>query len=164
MCFVEFEDVSHAARALKDMYGHTLGGLVKGGIRLAYSKNPLGIRNATGGPGSPATPHSPYFASDMFGSLASPTAFGAAAAGVGVGAGNTPTMSATMQQIQEMHLQQMQRQQQQQLQHSQSQSQQQQPQYAGWGSFGHHQPQAQAHTAGRVASPPVQPSFSPFGN
>jgi hypothetical protein len=53
MCFVEFEDVNHAAKALNELYGHPLGGLVKGGgIRLSYSKNPLGVRtptSATGG-------------------------------------------------------------------------------------------------------------------
>ena len=43
MCFVEFEDVHYAAKALNDMYGNSLSGLVKGGIRLSFSKNPLGI-------------------------------------------------------------------------------------------------------------------------
>jgi hypothetical protein len=43
MCFVEFEDVHFASRALSDMYGHTLNGLVKSGIRLSFSKNPLGV-------------------------------------------------------------------------------------------------------------------------
>ncbi|KAL5530084.1 hypothetical protein ACEPAF_6341 [Sanghuangporus sanghuang] len=47
MCFVEFEDVNYATRALSDLYGHTLNGLVKGGIRLSYSKNPLGVRTPT---------------------------------------------------------------------------------------------------------------------
>ncbi|QPG77205.1 hypothetical protein FOA43_004612 [Brettanomyces nanus] len=50
MCFVEFEDVAHAARALAELYGRTLprsGGSAKGGIRLSFSKNPLGVR----GPG-----------------------------------------------------------------------------------------------------------------
>jgi len=42
--FVEFEDVVHATRAMQELYGHTLGGLVKSGIRLSYSKNPLGVR------------------------------------------------------------------------------------------------------------------------
>lgn len=42
--FVEFEDVAHATRAMQELYGHTLGGLVKSGIRLSYSKNPLGVR------------------------------------------------------------------------------------------------------------------------
>lgn len=35
---VEFDDVMFATQALQDMYGHTLGGLIKGGIRLSYSK------------------------------------------------------------------------------------------------------------------------------
>jgi len=48
MCFVEFEDVNFATKALNDLYGNTLGGLVKGGgIRLSYSKNPLGVRTPT---------------------------------------------------------------------------------------------------------------------
>lgn len=36
--FVEFDDVIFATRALQDMYGNQLGGIVKGGIRLSYSK------------------------------------------------------------------------------------------------------------------------------
>ncbi|WRT63108.1 uncharacterized protein IL334_000011 [Kwoniella shivajii] len=44
MCFVEFEEVIYASQAIKDLYGHNLGGLVKGGIRLSYSKNSLGQR------------------------------------------------------------------------------------------------------------------------
>lgn len=55
MCFVEFEDVAHATKALADLYGRTLprpGGLPgKGGIRLSFSKNPLGVR----GPGQRRT-------------------------------------------------------------------------------------------------------------
>ncbi|KAI6130289.1 hypothetical protein EDD16DRAFT_1700799 [Pisolithus croceorrhizus] len=48
MCFVEFEDVHYATKALNELYGHSLGGLVKnGGIRLSYSKNPLGVRTPT---------------------------------------------------------------------------------------------------------------------
>ncbi|KAL7337899.1 hypothetical protein BJY59DRAFT_635044, partial [Rhodotorula toruloides] len=43
--FVEFVDTAHATRAMQELYGHTLGGLVKGGIRLSYSKNPLGVRS-----------------------------------------------------------------------------------------------------------------------
>jgi len=45
MCFVEFEDVSFATKALNDLYGHPLHNSVKGGIRLSFSKNPLGVRN-----------------------------------------------------------------------------------------------------------------------
>lgn len=43
--FVEFVDTAHATRAMQELYGHTLGGLVKGGIRLSYSRNPLGVRS-----------------------------------------------------------------------------------------------------------------------
>lgn len=44
MCFVEFDDVSFATKALHDLYGVQLTNSVKGGIRLSFSKNPLGIR------------------------------------------------------------------------------------------------------------------------
>lgn len=44
MCFVEFEDVSFATRALHELYGQPLHNSVKGGIRLSFSKNPLGVR------------------------------------------------------------------------------------------------------------------------
>lgn len=59
MCFVEFEDISFATKALNELYGHPLHNSVKGGIRLSFSKNPLGVR--TGQPGSmaPSTPMSP---------------------------------------------------------------------------------------------------------
>ncbi|MCJ1376000.1 cell cycle RNA binding protein whi3 [Loxospora ochrophaea] len=59
MCFVEFEDISFATKALNELYGHPLHNSVKGGIRLSFSKNPLGVR--TGQPGSmgPPTPMSP---------------------------------------------------------------------------------------------------------
>ncbi|EJD53629.1 hypothetical protein AURDEDRAFT_110433 [Auricularia subglabra TFB-10046 SS5] len=50
MCFVEFEDVQYASRAMQDLYGDTLNGLVKNGIRLSYSKNPLGVRTQPAGP------------------------------------------------------------------------------------------------------------------
>lgn len=52
MCFVEFEDVAHATIALAELYGRALprpnGSNGKGGIRLSFSKNPLGVR----GPGN----------------------------------------------------------------------------------------------------------------
>ncbi len=53
MCFVEFEDVSFATKALHELYGHPLSNSVKGGIRLSFSKNPLGVRGGggTGGGG-----------------------------------------------------------------------------------------------------------------
>lgn len=44
----QFEDVHYATKALNELYGNSLGGLVKnGGIRLSYSKNPLGVRTPT---------------------------------------------------------------------------------------------------------------------
>jgi len=45
MCFVEFEDVSFATKALHELYGFPLHNSIKGGIRLSFSKNPLGVRN-----------------------------------------------------------------------------------------------------------------------
>jgi hypothetical protein len=45
MCFVEFEDVSFATKALNELYGQLLHNSVKGGIRLSFSKNPLGVRS-----------------------------------------------------------------------------------------------------------------------
>ncbi|KAF2758939.1 hypothetical protein EJ05DRAFT_327087 [Pseudovirgaria hyperparasitica] len=59
MCFVEFEDVSFATKALNDLYGYPLHNSVKGGIRLSFSKNPLGVRtgqNNNMGPPTPMTP------------------------------------------------------------------------------------------------------------
>ncbi|KAI9237874.1 MAG: hypothetical protein BYD32DRAFT_360834, partial [Podila humilis] len=44
MCFVEFENVECATQALNDLYGNPLSNSVKGGIRLSFSKNPLGVR------------------------------------------------------------------------------------------------------------------------
>ena len=48
MCFVEFEDVSFATKALHELYGQLLHNSVKGGIRLSFSKNPLGVRSGQG--------------------------------------------------------------------------------------------------------------------
>ena len=51
MCFVEFEDITFATKALNDLYGYLLHNSVKGGIRLSFSKNPLGVRSGqTAGP------------------------------------------------------------------------------------------------------------------
>ncbi|KAF1988881.1 hypothetical protein K402DRAFT_328024 [Aulographum hederae CBS 113979] len=63
MCFVEFEDVSFATKALNELYGHPLHNSVKGGIRLSFSKNPLGVRtgqSAGMGVTSPLTPQSGF--------------------------------------------------------------------------------------------------------
>ncbi|KAG0223183.1 hypothetical protein BGW42_006075 [Actinomortierella wolfii] len=46
MCFVEFENIECATQALNDLYGNPLSNSVKGGIRLSFSKNPLGVRNS----------------------------------------------------------------------------------------------------------------------
>ncbi|PHH78309.1 hypothetical protein CDD82_3114 [Ophiocordyceps australis] len=67
MCFVEFEDVAFATRALTEMYGHLLHNSVKGGIRLSFSKNPLGVRSGqpgshgVTGPMGPMAPHPAAF-------------------------------------------------------------------------------------------------------
>ncbi len=45
MCFVEFEDITCATKALTDLYGKPLHNSFKGGIRLSFSKNPLGVRS-----------------------------------------------------------------------------------------------------------------------
>ncbi|KAG5914470.1 hypothetical protein E4U42_000473 [Claviceps africana] len=45
MCFVEFEDISFATKALHDLHGRNLQRSFKGGIRLSFSKNPLGVRS-----------------------------------------------------------------------------------------------------------------------
>lgn len=53
MCFVEFEDISFATKALHELYGQLLHNSVKGGIRLSFSKNPLGVRSGPGQGGAP---------------------------------------------------------------------------------------------------------------
>jgi hypothetical protein len=53
----QFVDVQHATKALNELYGSTLGGLVKGGgIRISYSKNPLGVRTPTNPVNGPQQP------------------------------------------------------------------------------------------------------------
>ena len=56
MCFVEFEDISFATKALNELYGAQLHNSVKGGIRLSFSKNPLGVRAGQAGNNGPSTP------------------------------------------------------------------------------------------------------------
>jgi hypothetical protein len=43
MCFVEFDDVSFATQALHELYRQPLHKSIKGGIRLSFSKTPLGV-------------------------------------------------------------------------------------------------------------------------
>ncbi|PLN81562.1 hypothetical protein BDW42DRAFT_185331 [Aspergillus taichungensis] len=45
MCFVEFEDVGTAGKSLTELYGFRLSNSMKTGIRLSFSKNPLGVRS-----------------------------------------------------------------------------------------------------------------------
>ncbi|KAJ1722115.1 hypothetical protein LPJ53_003447 [Coemansia erecta] len=45
MCFVEFESIDFATLAMGDLDGRMLSNSVGGGIRLSYSKNPLGVRS-----------------------------------------------------------------------------------------------------------------------
>ncbi|KAL1919603.1 uncharacterized protein VTP21DRAFT_1534 [Calcarisporiella thermophila] len=44
MCFVEFENVEYAMQALMELQGTILKCSTRGGIRLSFSKNPLGVR------------------------------------------------------------------------------------------------------------------------
>ncbi|KAI1626749.1 hypothetical protein EDD37DRAFT_605582 [Exophiala viscosa] len=80
MCFVEFEDVSFATKALNDLYGAQLHNSVKGGIRLSFSKNPLGVRSGQPVSVNPTTPLSATGAMSMsgFGNM-TPGAFSTAA-------------------------------------------------------------------------------------
>jgi hypothetical protein len=59
MCFVEFEDISFATKALNELYGFQLSNSVKGGIRLSFSKNPLGVRTGQPGGMNLSTPMTP---------------------------------------------------------------------------------------------------------
>jgi hypothetical protein len=79
MCFVEFEDISFATKALNELYGAQLHNSVKGGIRLSFSKNPLGVRGGQPGGSNPATPLSATgpMAMNGFGNM-TPGAFAAA--------------------------------------------------------------------------------------
>ena len=70
MCFVEFETITYATKTLNDLYGHPLSNSVKGGIRLSFSKNPLGVRREQNGMNSPM--YSPGPMSGMNGYNASP--------------------------------------------------------------------------------------------
>ncbi|KAL6871351.1 hypothetical protein J3F83DRAFT_714260 [Trichoderma novae-zelandiae] len=72
MCFVEYEDIAHATKALTTLYGFELHNSVKGGIRLSFSKNPLGVRSASAQP-----PHGNLYPS---GGMRTPAANGFAAA------------------------------------------------------------------------------------
>ena len=59
MCFVEFEDITAATKALDELYGRQLTNSTKGGIRLSFSKNPLGVRAGQPVPAGLPSPMSP---------------------------------------------------------------------------------------------------------
>jgi hypothetical protein len=78
MCFVEFEDVSFATKALHELYGHPLHNSVKGGIRLSFSKNPLGVRSGQQGGGMQAPMGPPPGMQGMGGAIGAPPGFATA--------------------------------------------------------------------------------------
>ncbi|KAF6836977.1 RNA recognition domain-containing protein [Colletotrichum plurivorum] len=88
MCFVEFEDVSFATKALHELYGHPLHNSIKGGIRLSFSKNPLGVRSGQT-PGQATSPMGGMMtgSSNGFKTANGPPPGLAAPPGLGVGAG-----------------------------------------------------------------------------
>ncbi|CAH7672926.1 expressed protein [Phakopsora pachyrhizi] len=45
MCFVEFDTIEQASTVMEKMYGDKIEGKVPGGIRLAFSRNALGVRS-----------------------------------------------------------------------------------------------------------------------
>ena len=76
MCFVEFEDISFATKALNELYGHPLHNSVKGGIRLSFSKNPLGVRTGQSSSMGSPTPLPPAAVMPGFGgNLGAPPGF-----------------------------------------------------------------------------------------
>ncbi|RKP21357.1 hypothetical protein ROZALSC1DRAFT_27224 [Rozella allomycis CSF55] len=50
MCFVEFQDILCSTAAMHQLQGTMLRCSKKGGIRLSYSKNPLGVRSSVPNP------------------------------------------------------------------------------------------------------------------
>ncbi|KAJ1657731.1 hypothetical protein IWQ61_002919 [Dispira simplex] len=74
ICFVEFEDIAHATQAMHQLNGCTISSSPNGGIRLSFSKNPLGVRqqsngNSSNGSGNGAyslkTSHTPPISTSM---------------------------------------------------------------------------------------------------
>lgn len=105
MCFVEFEDVSFATKALNELYGCLLSNSVKGGIRLSFSKNPLGVRSGQqalgmpvngmmlggGGMGPGGAVMNPHVMAPGYGAAAGGGAF-SAVSGPPPGLGQAPSM------------------------------------------------------------------------
>jgi hypothetical protein len=95
MCFVEFEDVSFATKALHELYGHPLHNSIKGGIRLSFSKNPLGVRSGQG-MASPGPPNVPGVMQGMNGAmLGGPGSTFSTASGPPPGLSAPPGLAAT---------------------------------------------------------------------
>jgi hypothetical protein len=92
MCFVEFEDVSFATKALNELYGQPLHNSVKGGIRLSFSKNPLGVR--TGQPGNGVGLSSPANGHPNMPGMPAMMGGGPNAAAFGTATGPPPGLSA----------------------------------------------------------------------
>ncbi|KAK3719998.1 cell cycle RNA binding protein whi3 [Vermiconidia calcicola] len=90
MCFVEFEDVSFATKALNELYGHPLSNSVKGGIRLSFSKNPLGVRSGQGSGMGPHPAMNPHAMAPGYG--ANPAAAFSAVSGPPPGLASPPGM------------------------------------------------------------------------
>lgn len=59
MCFVEFEDTHYATKALTELYGRALSNSTKGGVRLSFSKNPLGVRSQNNPANTTTSPPGP---------------------------------------------------------------------------------------------------------
>ena len=79
MCFVEFEDISFATKALNELYGQPLHNSVKGGIRLSFSKNPLGVRNGQSSNNSVQSTLNPHTSlPGLGGTVGAPPGFSAA--------------------------------------------------------------------------------------
>ncbi|EME84501.1 uncharacterized protein MYCFIDRAFT_182368 [Pseudocercospora fijiensis CIRAD86] len=92
MCFVEFEDISFATKALHELYGHPLHNSVKGGIRLSFSKNPLGVRSNQMNGGGASTPMSPQAMSPGYTGMATGANF-SAVSGPPPGLGTPPGLN-----------------------------------------------------------------------
>jgi hypothetical protein len=85
VCFVEFDKIVTAERALRELYGIPLRNSTKGGIRLTFAKNPLGVRSETlqkytppstpifGPPSRQITEHPPAYSSQLAPALGSLT-------------------------------------------------------------------------------------------
>jgi hypothetical protein len=98
MCFVEFDEVAMASKALNELYGYKLSNSVKTGIRLSFSKNPLGVRSGQPGssvnPPTPLSPQTPIHGGAGIGSL--PNAMFSTASGPPPGLSAPPGLALPM--------------------------------------------------------------------